>query len=92
MPETSELNALITREHFLEEATRLRTVAVFKHQAAPIKSTWDSFTRQSSQSKNQVMRALQSDLQFLDTMCKQAGEGSIFAEEEPIVIKQIANE
>ena len=38
------------------------------------------------------MRALQSDLQFLDTMCKQAGEGSIFAEEEPIVIKQIANE
>ena len=90
----TELRPLVTRQDFLNEATRLRTIAVHKHQLAPMsnKGTWDKYSGQSALTKNQIMGSLQSDLQFLDSMCKQAGEGSIFAEEEPIVIQPLATE
>ena len=90
----TELRPLVTRQDFLDEAMRLRTIAVHKHQAAPLssKGTWDPYTKQNAITKNQINRELQADLAFIDGMCKQAGEGSIFKEEEPIVIQTLATE
>ena len=89
----TELPALETREDFLNHATKLRTLAVHKHSAAPgFNPQYDTYSKKREQTKMQIDKDLQSDLQFLDAMCKQAGCGSIFVEEEPIVVRQIASE
>jgi|TARA_R110000823_G_scaffold211931_1_gene342147 hypothetical protein len=89
---TSELEVLETREQFLDEAARLRTLAIAKHQVASVgRGTYNRYTKSKAPSKYDVAAALQSDLDFLNEMCMQANQGSIFAEKEPVVVRTLAN-
>ena len=88
----TELPALETREDFLNHAMKLRTLAVHNHGAAPgFNAKYNPYSKQKEQTKSQVDKDLQADLQFLDSMSQQAGCGSIFEPEKPVVIRQIAS-
>lgn len=85
------INNLETREDYLKEAKKLKSVAFAKHKVADVRRTWDSFSRSSSPSKRDIKMQLQSDLQFLDELCRSEGFGTIFKEKEP-VIQDLADE
>ena len=88
----TDLPALETREDFLNYAIRLRTIAVHNHTAAPgWNAKYDVYSKQKQLTKREIDKDLQSNLQFLDAMCKQAGHGSIFAEEAPIAYKNVSH-
>tara|TARA_Y100000361_G_scaffold5744_1_gene4908 strand:- start:943 stop:1209 length:267 start_codon:yes stop_codon:yes gene_type:complete len=85
---TLELPKLESREDYIKEAKRLKALAFRKYVAADVRRTWDSFTKQSSESKRDVKVQLQNDLQFLDELCRSDGHASIFKEDE-VVIRDI---
>ena len=80
---------LQTREEYIKEAKRLKTLAFHKYCTADVKRNWDSLTKQQSTSKRDVEMQLQADLQFLNKLCMSDGHDSIFREEAPVVIPDI---
>jgi hypothetical protein len=85
-----EVPMLETYEDYKTEAKRLKTVAYYKHKAAEVRRGWDSFTKQQSKSKNDIVRELQMDLEFLDKLCRSDNHPSILKEEEEIAMPTLA--